>query len=67
MTDTPPVDSERYDEMIIKYKDGEVSEREAREFFGEEFEKARETVVALRHIDASDEALDELSEMDFEF
>ncbi|SIR71488.1 hypothetical protein [Natronorubrum thiooxidans] len=63
---TVPVDSEEYNDMLLKYKDGEITEAEAREFFGENFEKAAGAAVAMRHIDESDEALNELSEMYFD-
>ncbi|MCL9815088.1 hypothetical protein [Natranaeroarchaeum aerophilus] len=63
---TVPVDSEKYDDMLRKYRDEEITEAEASEFFGENLEEATGTVVAMRHIDSADDALDELFEMDFD-
>lgn len=41
------VDSEDYDAMLLKYKNGELTEADAREFFGENFEEATGTVIAI--------------------
>lgn len=59
------IDSDEFEEMLIKYKNRQITDKQAREYFSDSFEKVVQIVVAMRHIDTANTALEQLSEIDF--
>lgn len=59
------IDSKEYDKLLLKLKNDKITDTEARRFFDENFVNAAGASIAMAHIDSSDEALADLSEMNF--